>query len=518
MPPPERQSELIPGAEGREPAPLVEPLRLFVVLDLQEGAIFFEWTRGAGHDLIAQAETRGHGPDRVQDIHPGSGVELNGQKSHDHLSHWSASLRAFINRLKKRLPVADDAITLVIYSQRHMARRGVENIIHSSRRRACPPGRRWRRRFNPSPAGSNTFRARPFTDRGAGAGRDAFAVPAIFQGRAGRGVGPRGFVSRHVLALPAARHVHQPKGCVEFDWKHADTGQNVARGIVRCTGRDELSWELKVDEARETDFSTHHLSSIRAMFKRWRARFPVADEGVTGAVISCRCAEPKRVNWSKRRSASTIRRTASIESNLQGMARALSFQFSTLGRVTEEFDPESAAHAEKLARKWRKQEDEEYERRKIIQANALRIQEQQRQKELAREQRRQQEAKAKRTEVAGSLPKSQQHGADGRTRAAATGAGAVGTAADGIPETAFPLADLRGYFLRERAAHWWVSNQSDDLLACRTAASSGSITRSAPRCACSVRCADAPCSRTKWDSAKPSRPGSCSRNCSRAAW
>src|SRR6185369_9561100 len=31
-------------------------------------------------------------------------------------------------------------------------------------------------------------------------------------------------------------------------------------------------------------------------------------------------------------------------------------------------------------------------------------------------------------------------------------------------ETAFPMTDLRGYFLRERAALWWVSNQSDDLL------------------------------------------------------
>ena len=31
-------------------------------------------------------------------------------------------------------------------------------------------------------------------------------------------------------------------------------------------------------------------------------------------------------------------------------------------------------------------------------------------------------------------------------------------------ETTFALADLRNYFLRERAAQWWVSNQSDDLL------------------------------------------------------
>ncbi len=32
-------------------------------------------------------------------------------------------------------------------------------------------------------------------------------------------------------------------------------------------------------------------------------------------------------------------------------------------------------------------------------------------------------------------------------------------------ETAFPLESLAGYFLRERAAQWWVSNQSDDLIA-----------------------------------------------------
>jgi len=32
-------------------------------------------------------------------------------------------------------------------------------------------------------------------------------------------------------------------------------------------------------------------------------------------------------------------------------------------------------------------------------------------------------------------------------------------------ETALPLSDLRTYLLRERAVQWWVSNQSDDLLA-----------------------------------------------------
>ncbi|MCZ7635519.1 MAG: DEAD/DEAH box helicase [Verrucomicrobia bacterium] len=34
-----------------------------------------------------------------------------------------------------------------------------------------------------------------------------------------------------------------------------------------------------------------------------------------------------------------------------------------------------------------------------------------------------------------------------------------------LQATAFPLSDLRAYFLREQAAAWWVANQSDELLA-----------------------------------------------------
>lgn len=34
-----------------------------------------------------------------------------------------------------------------------------------------------------------------------------------------------------------------------------------------------------------------------------------------------------------------------------------------------------------------------------------------------------------------------------------------------LQATAFPLSDLRTYFLREQAAAWWVANQSDELLA-----------------------------------------------------
>ena len=33
-----------------------------------------------------------------------------------------------------------------------------------------------------------------------------------------------------------------------------------------------------------------------------------------------------------------------------------------------------------------------------------------------------------------------------------------------LQDTAFALTDLRGYFLREQSARWWVSNQTDDLL------------------------------------------------------
>ena len=79
-----------------------------------------------------------------------------------------------------------------------------------------------------------------------------------------------------------------------------------------------------------------------------------------------------------------------------------------------------------------------------------------------------------------------------------------------VADTSRSERGLRDYLLAERAARWWVSNQSDDLLClpyCAHRASGLSNPHGAARA--SARCAAARCSRTKSASARPSRPGWC---------
>jgi hypothetical protein len=94
----------------------MEPLRLHVVLDLQEGAIFFEWTRGDDRSLVARGRLDATAFHEFRMFELDWLMELNGEKSKEHLSRWSASIRAFVVRLRKRLPVADDVVTFEMFT------------------------------------------------------------------------------------------------------------------------------------------------------------------------------------------------------------------------------------------------------------------------------------------------------------------------------------------------------------------------------------------------------------------
>ncbi len=141
-----------------------------------------------------------------------------------------------------------------------------------------------------------------------------------------------------------------------------------------------------------------------------------------------------------------------------GMAEALRFQFSPPGRVMSQTDPVALA------------EFESYERRQLRKEQKRTEAEERRQEAMARlaEQRRQREQRA------AAARKTARHTTE-PVRPTPAAARIERLPAPPVPvrvelpelafqETAFPLPDLRGYFLRERAALWWVSNQSDDLL------------------------------------------------------
>ncbi len=150
----------------------------------------------------------------------------------------------------------------------------------------------------------------------------------------------------------------QIKDQVEFVWCRAETKTIAATGRVRCTGADQLTWELSHEGRRESAISAHHRNSIRAAMNRWLKQYP-ANRGTfaafwikPGAEANLPLCQPEppfgpneaAFDW--------------LEDNLLAMAEALRFQFSPMGRITSEMDAAQRAdlvrYQEKQARKEQK--------------------------------------------------------------------------------------------------------------------------------------------------------------------
>jgi hypothetical protein len=66
----------------------------------------------------------------------------------------------------------------------------------------------------------------------------------------------------------------QIKGFAELAWSDPRDHGFVARGRVRVTGGDRLTWELETEGGREPLVTSHQRNSIRATLGAWLKRFP----------------------------------------------------------------------------------------------------------------------------------------------------------------------------------------------------------------------------------------------------
>ncbi|MGH7944961.1 MAG: DEAD/DEAH box helicase, partial [Opitutaceae bacterium] len=150
-----------------------------------------------------------------------------------------------------------------------------------------------------------------------------------------------------------------------------------------------------------------------------------------------------------------------IEDNIVALAEAQPLASPPFRRTNAELEFESRAafksEMQRFERKERKRAEEEARRQEKV-------------AQLADERRRRME-KADDERRAFEIKKA----AEAARRAALPGLSRPRLALPGVPvaiklaplafqDTAIPLSDLDGFALRERAALWWVSNQSDDLL------------------------------------------------------
>ena len=249
--------------------------------------------------------------------------------------------------------------------------------------------------------------------------------------------------------------------CIQLDWTRTDSGQIEATVRIRCTGLNELTWELTQGQQTEKDLSTHHRWAIRARLIRWGKRFPAAETD-----FSARARLPDQRNKSiveAIRLPEGFPTLAWLEDQVFCMAHQLRMEFGPLAqtlRAMEAQDPAFGTVLEEVARR----EEKKLRKREEAQARLRQAQERMRQERLKR--------KAAKAATLREQEKS------AHAASAASGPSApvrpqrpppqilfsVDLPVSNFQDTLIPLADLRGYFLRERAAQWWVSNQSDDLL------------------------------------------------------
>ncbi|MBI2929880.1 MAG: DEAD/DEAH box helicase [Verrucomicrobia bacterium] len=462
---PDRESDLdLFSAGAAVGAPGI--LRLLITLDPARSLIRLQWTERRTGTPIAEVRVSYHpsGFGFFYDVL--WEVEHAGKKEERRSMHHGTSIHAQLNRLKKQFAVAEEHISACAVVGDQPARRaGAERVEPV----ALPAGRSpwiWLGRQVASLAATESARfqqrvrapARPDDPPAVQAARKFEAFRRAFQNP-----------SEPFLLLRITLNFVDP--CIELHWTNQRTNTSPADGRIRCTGANELTWELNAAGQRESHRTTTHLNAIRAALDRWRERFFTFDPNIYAQRYEL---DPKRkqpVYVGEAGFSATDSPWTWLEDEIQVMAEDLCPQFGPLAKAMEHADPllyaEMQREARRLDRKLQRQE-EMLERQR---EEGRRKQEEKRQREARAAERAKALAAAK-TAATGKAPdlrsnlKSQISNLKSPPQRAPLPPVPLRLEVPPLQfqETLLPLADLRGYFLRERAALWWVSNQSDDLL------------------------------------------------------
>ena len=445
-----------------------DSLHLQIILAVAVGEIRFVWMRQGGTQLVARGQLLPSANSFFRsalDWH----LEFAGKPEHDFCSAHAPSVRALLNRIRKRFPLTKASPSLGLLTETNLG-----------------------------PARAGEFFPllfQPGEDFWKQLGRDVYDFAKLLQPKlaVGDDLTTRGRAALRLLACarlgvppdlsdlraqgvgraPVSELFHlcvtfdQIKNFAEMVWRSPRDQSVFTTGRVRVTGSDQLTWELETGGHREPAITSFHRNSIRAALGKWLQRFPTNRDS-----LQCRWLKPvpgggkptlvmeppfgpseSPVQW--------------IEDNLVAMAEALRFQFSPLGRVMQDMDPLDLTDFERYERRLQRKEQKRIEDEDRRQATMARLAEERRRREREAEARK--TAEAKKTAPPAANPKSQIPNPKSPPPAPERPPlppvpVRLEFPALAFQETTFPLTDLRGYFLRERAALWWVSNQSDDLL------------------------------------------------------
>jgi superfamily II DNA or RNA helicase len=444
------------------------PLRLRVTFDIAAGCIRFDWLRLASGESKAQGRLSPTAMTEFRFYALDWLIEGGRQGRNDFCSTHASSVRALLNRIRKLFSLVDDVPCLLILLDADVgpARKGDRIELRP------PPGVdawKWLTRqvhqfamlldSAPAPAGEPAMRGRTVLRLLA---CSLLGVPPNLQDWPGT---TAALTSASTL-LHLSVTFNQVKGFAELVWSAPTDGSRVATGRARVTGGDQLTWELETAGRREPSVTSFHRNAIRARLGAWLKQFPANRDAFKGFWV-----KPGRLGGKPEiepeppfgPDESPI---AWVEDNIVAMAEALRFEYSPLGRVMQDMDPLTLTDYERHARREMRKEQkraEEAQRRDEAMAR------------LAEERRRKEQREAVARKAAATKKRSPAKGGLNLALSSPPSCPRERAPLPPVPvriefpelvfqETAFPLTDLRGYRLRESAALWWVSNQSDDLL------------------------------------------------------
>ena len=246
-----------------------------------------------------------------------------------------------------------------------------------------------------------------------------------------------------------------PDGSIKLEWIRAETGIPEMALRVVSTDMEELSWES--EPIKETIWRCPaHAQAIRSRLNQLRKMYPCDDWVLPGMIPWDKSAsKPKAGEYVALDFPARVSPWRWIEQEILEMARQLRPTFSPLAKQQREYeDPIDEGYFRRLARKEQQAREEAAERRARVEAAAARMAFEQRRKLAERRERARRTTEA----PAASAPRPQRPPTP-----------PVPVRVEFPPlkfqDSVLPLADLNSFLLSERAAQWWVSNQSDDLLA-----------------------------------------------------
>ncbi|MCC7376023.1 MAG: DEAD/DEAH box helicase [Verrucomicrobiales bacterium] len=449
------QAELELPSSAPEPDARLAPeisARLLVTLDLIEAAIRFDWLATSDETTVlargaATCHSQPHWPLATYDWLL-EDLALPNRTSRGHLTARAASSNAFILRVRDWLPVEskDIAIKLRLPAEvrEHATSIGVSlppdpwawlqkellNVLvqaEEQRGSAVRDAIDWRTRTAVSWLGSR--------------------IPESLQ--------------HHLPAPSVAGHtrlrvrVNEAEPFVELIWFNFLRETPLARVHFRPARPGHLEWVLESDGVTQRDTIQSLRSQIRSLLDAWNIKFPAParlarlervqldpyGNGVTASEVGFAGEAP-----------STI-----IENAVLRLADGTAHSRAARDPTRSPPRPSPQIEAEEVARHWRQREAERRNAEAAMRVRAREQLEQQEQKRADRERRRQAAAAVKdaATPLAPSSPPEPLP--------------PIPVQIDPLDTqyqlSLLPLSTLDGWFLRERAAQWWVSNQTDDLLA-----------------------------------------------------